>query len=151
MDRSSATFKYARRCWITCLLVAGVPACIPIVNACEWSYLIWGIRNKPADPLFRFVRDGKAGYINSSGKVVVQPTLPSGDNSGGEFHEGLIAVKDETGYRYMDRSGAVVFRTDAWLVFDFSEGLAPASRYSNIPNWGFIDRTGRFVIAPQYR
>src|SRR5215467_8771757 len=55
----------------------------------------------------------------------------------------------------MDRSGAVVLRTDAWLAFDFSEGLAPASRYAGFPDdkfpkWGFIVRTGRFTIGPQY-
>ena len=128
---------------------------VPIVNACSWSYLIWGIRTRPADPLFRFVRNGKAGYIDSSGKVVIKPTLPKGDTSGGEFHEGLVGIKDEKGYRYMSRTGTVVFRTDAWLAFDFSEGLAPAARYGGsskdkLHQWGFIDRTGGFAIAPQY-
>jgi hypothetical protein len=71
------------------------------------------------------------------------------------FHEGLVAIKDDKGYRYVDRAGATVFRTNAWLAFDFSEGLAPASRYAGsqnnaFPNWGFIDRTGSFAIAPQY-
>lgn len=148
MKRSSAGFRYAQRSLVLCWFVAGVLATIPIVNACEWSYLIWGIRNKPADPLFRFVRNGKVGYIDSSGKVVIPPTLPGGDNFGGEFHEGLVAVQEEAGYRYMDRSGAVVFRTDARLAFDFSEGLAAASR--NFGYWGFLDRMGRFVIAPEY-
>jgi hypothetical protein len=86
----------------------------------------------------------------SSGRVVVQPTLPNGGTSGGAFHEGLVAVKDDQGYRYMDPSGAIIFRTDAWLTRDFSEGLAPASRDAKSAHWGFIDRTGRFAIAPQY-
>jgi len=39
--------------------------------------------------------------------------------------------------------------------FDFSEGLAPASRYAGFPDdqfpkWGFIDRAGHFAIGPQY-
>ena len=75
----------------------------------------------------------KAGYIDSSGRVAVQPILPKGDTSGGEFREGLVAVKGDHGYPYMDRSGAVVFRTDAWLAFDFSERLAPGSRYAGFP------------------
>jgi hypothetical protein len=37
--------------WIIGWLFAGVLIFVPILNACSWSYLIWGIRNKPADPL----------------------------------------------------------------------------------------------------
>jgi hypothetical protein len=149
------TATYPRKRWMICSVVAAVLISVPVVDACSWSYLIWGIRTKPADPLFRFVRNGRAGYIDSSGKVVIQPTFPKGDTAAGEFHEGLVAVEDDRGYRYMDRSGAVVFRTDAWLAFDFSEGLAPAARYAGFPEdkfpkWGFIDRTGRFTIGPQY-
>ena len=86
---------------------------------------------------------------------MLQPTLPAGDNAVGEFHEGLLGVKDEHGYNYVDTSGATVFHTDAWLAFDFSEGLAPASKFIGVgprglPKWGFIDRTGRFVVKPQY-
>jgi hypothetical protein len=86
MNQPSAGAKYARKCRILGWFVAGILVSMPIVNACEWSYLIWGIRSKPADPLFRFVRNGKVGSIDSSGKVVIQPTLPRGDNFGGEVH-----------------------------------------------------------------
>jgi WG containing repeat len=114
-----------------------------------------GIRSKLADPLFQFVRNGRAGYIDSSGKIVVQPTLSNYWNDLGEFHEGLLAVHEEHGYRYMDRSGTALFRSDAWLAFDFSGGLAAAARYAGYPDdkfpkWVFIDRTGRFAIPPQY-
>lgn len=134
----------------TVVFLAGAFLSIPNARACEWSYLLWAIRNKPADPLFRFARNHKAGYIDSSGKIIIEPTLPPGDNSFGEFHEGLLAVKDDHGYRYLDRSGAVVFNVDAWLAFDFSEGLAPASKYDGTPKWGFIDHAGHFTVPPQY-
>jgi len=136
--------------WMIVWIAAGILLYIPVAHACSWSYVIWGIRSKPADPLFRFVRNGRSGYIDSAGKVVIQPLLPSGDNFFGEFHEGLVAIKDEHGYRYLDRSGRLVFHTDAWLAFDFSEGLAPASSYSGPAKWGFVDRTGNFVVPPQY-
>jgi hypothetical protein len=128
---------------------------VPLVSACSWSHLIWGLRNKSADPLFRFVRSGKAGYIDVTGRIVIEPTLPAGDNFFGEFHEGLLAVKDQSGFRYIDRSGNIVLTSDAWLAFDFSSGLAPASRYAGFPadkfpKWGFIDRKGNFAIPAQY-
>ena len=136
-------------------LAAGALFSGPVARACSWSYTLWSIRTKSADPLFRFVRSGKAGYIDPSGKVVIEANLPAEDNFFGEFHEGLLAVKENHGYRYIDPSGRVAFRTDAWLAFDFSEGLASASRYAGFPadkfaRWGFIDRTGNFAIAPQY-
>jgi hypothetical protein len=103
--------------------IACASVSIQVLRACVWTYPIWGIRSETADPLFRFVRKGRAGYIDSSGKTIVQPNLPASDNFFGEFHEGLLAVKEDHGYRYVDHDGAVVFRTDSHLAFDFSEGL----------------------------
>ena len=138
--------------WPIPWFVAAALVSIPIVRACEYSYPIWGIRSKSADPLFRFVRHGKAGYIDSSGKIVIRPTLPADSNLGGEFHEGLLPVEQDPGYGFMDRSGKVVLQADVWLALDFSEGLAPAplSQLKRQPKWGFIDRSGRFAIPPQY-
>jgi hypothetical protein len=140
----------ARTLW-GCLIVTA--ACLlvpPVIKACSWSYKIWAIRSKSADPLFRFVRDGKAGYIDARGKIVIQPTFPVYDNFFGEFHEGLLAVKEESGYRYVDRSGTTAFHADGWMALDFSEGLAPVAEGDAGHKWGFIDRTGKFAIRPQY-
>jgi hypothetical protein len=132
--------------------IAAALASIPVARACSIGYLIWEIRSKSADPLFRFVRNGKAGYIDSSGKIVIQPILPADASVGGEFHEGLLAVKQDSGYGYMDRSGKIVFHADLWLALDFSQGLAPAaiSQLNRTPEWGLIDRTGHFAILPRY-
>jgi hypothetical protein len=67
-----------------------------------------------------------------------------------------LNVRDGFGkpFRYLDRSGKEIFRLEAFLAFDFSEGLAPAA--PEVPSgqfihkWGFIDRTGRYAIQPQY-
>jgi hypothetical protein len=132
--------------------IAAALASIPVARACSIDYLIWGIRTKPADPLFRFVRNGKAGYIDLSGNIVIQPILPADYNFFGEFHEGLLAVGGRQPYRYLDRSGAVAFQADVLLALDFSEGLAPALApdLKVPPMWGFIDRTGHFAIPPRY-
>jgi hypothetical protein len=53
----SSAVGYARKGWMIRWVVAGVLVSVPVVDACSWSYLIWGIRSKPADPLFRFVRN----------------------------------------------------------------------------------------------
>ncbi len=36
-------------------------------TVCSWDYLIWMPHSEQADPLYRFVRNGKAGYIDRSG------------------------------------------------------------------------------------
>lgn len=82
--------KCGRGFWIKFCSAVGTLALIPIVSACSWVYLIWAIRSKPAEPLFRFLRNGKAGYIDSQGRILLPPTLPSDDSSFGEFHEGLV-------------------------------------------------------------
>jgi len=119
------------------------------VYACSYYFPLWSIHDKPADPLFRFVKNGKAGYIDARGKIVIAPRFSPGDNSFGEFHEGLAAVHEKQGIEYVNRDGSTAFRADVWLSFDFSEGMAAASKQVG-GKWGFLDRTGRFAIAPEY-
>lgn len=141
------------RIWIGLVVAVALLLSVPTIPGCSWSYRLWSIRTKSADPLFQFEKDGKAGYMDAKGKVVIPPTLKGVGGFGGEFHEGLLAAKDELGYHYIDKTGATAFRVDAWLAFDFSEGLAAAAQTTGTtrrPLWGFIDRTGRFVIEPKY-
>ncbi len=123
---------------------------IPITDACEYSFPLWSLKSKSAEPLFRFEQSGKAGYIDVTGKIIVKPAAAFYDRSNfyGEFHEGITAFFDDGGYRYMDRSGKVLFRADG-LGLAFSEGLAPASSRRSA-DWGFLDRTGKFVIEPRF-
>jgi hypothetical protein len=97
------------------------------VFACTWVYPIWTIQSDSADALFLFEQDGRAGYIDQRGRIVIKPILPLLAHLSGEFHEGLLGINEQTGYRYVDRSGRTVVRTNAWMAREFSEGLAPAS------------------------
>ncbi|MBN9658695.1 MAG: WG repeat-containing protein [Acidobacteria bacterium] len=139
--------------WVKLGAAVAVLLAIPAVPGCSWSYRLWSIRSRSADPLFQFSQNGNVGYIDAQGRVVLPPALKIPGKFGGEFHEGLLAVKDEIGYRYIDRTGATVLRVDAWSAYDFSEGLAVAALWTGTPKqarYGFIDHTGRFVIEPKY-
>ncbi len=150
MGQSSRVLKTCPL-WMILTVAAGALVFFPAARACSLDYLIWAIRDKAADPSFRFTRNGKMGYIDSTGKILIQPTLPSeSGNTFGEFHEGLLAVSQDHGYRYIDRSGKVVFRADVVGAFNFSEGLAPAAVLDGRLKSGFLDRTGRFAIPPEY-
>lgn len=116
--------------------------------ACEWDYSIWIPRTRSADPLYRFVQHGKAGYINAQGKIVIPPKLPGLGNFGSEFHDGLREISVSDG-RYVDTSGKLVLDRGLYRGWDFSEGLAVAMRKGE-DLWGYIDTTGKFAISPRF-
>ncbi len=133
---------------IFCLLVTFLLATQPIF-ACSWDYPIWQVRSKNADPLYRFVKDGKRGYINQEGKIVVEPILDFyGSNGGDQFFDGLLLTGIADG-AYIDKTGKVVLDTKYDRNWDFSEGLAVAMKEDN-GKWGYIDKTGKFIIKPQF-
>jgi hypothetical protein len=116
---------------------------------CSWDYRIWIQRSANADPLFRFVRKGKAGYIDSTGKVVIEPKFDGSFNSQGEFHDGLLEIAVSDG-RYVDRTGNVVLDKGFYRGWDFSEGLAAAMPKEG-GLWGYINTSGEFAISPRFR
>lgn len=118
------------------------------VWACSWDYLIWQARGKSADPMYRFVVDGKAGYIDRSGKVVIKPTFDAYGNYGGVFHNGLLNVGGYEGPFY-DLTGKEVINNGFYRNWDFAEGLAAAMRQDG-DKWGYIDRSGNFAINPRF-
>ena len=54
--------------------------------------------------LFRIIEDGKVGYINKEGEVIIQPRFIVGKS----FHEGLAAVRENGLYGYIDTTGNYV-------------------------------------------
>lgn len=116
--------------------------------ASEWDYPIWIQRSQSADALYRFERDGKAGYIDVTGRVLIPPKLPLFGNFGAEFHDGLLEIDVGEG-KYVDRTGKIVLDKNLYRGWDFSEGLAVAMRKGeNV--WGYINTRGDFVIPPRF-
>jgi hypothetical protein len=91
---------------------------------------------------------GEWGYIDTNGGVVVPLTL----RYAREFSDGLAAVWDRSGARYIDPWGRTVIVAATDTVGDFSEGLAPVyvDRSAEGKDWltRFIDKTGKaaFVV-----
>ena len=128
--------------------VLGLLGAAAVFGACSWDYPIWIPRTKSADPLYRFERNGKAGYIDRSGKIVIPPTLKVAGNFGCEFHEGLLEIGIRQG-RYIDASQQLAFPENLYVGSEFSEGLATARRRDET-RWGYVDRSGTFLIAPRF-
>lgn len=116
------------------------------IAACSWDYPIWQVRTKNADPLYRFIKNGKAGYIDQTGKIVVQPTIRTYGNYGYEFNSGLLGLYSWEG-PYIDVTGKIAIPNDFYRTYGFSEGLAIAVKNDG-DKAGYIDKTGKFVIEP---
>jgi hypothetical protein len=130
-----------------CLSLATFLCVVVTADACSWDYTIWIPRDGNADALYRFIRDGKAGYIDPTGKVVIEPKFEPYGNGGGVFHDGLVETGVASG-KYADATGKLL---DFGLEhgWDFSDGLA-ASLDEGTNKWGYIDPTGKFAISPRF-
>jgi hypothetical protein len=101
----------------------------------------------------------KYGYIDETGKMVVNPMFESAES----FSEGLAGVcvgsgcyyqspydkkpKGEGKWGFIDKTGTLVVLPQFGSVSMFHEGVAAVSVGDK---WGYIDKTGKFVINPQY-
>lgn len=116
--------------------------CLTVLS---FSFSIYG---RSECKLFPIKQDGKWGYMNANGQVIIKPrfAVPS------EFSEGFADVRDDDGwFYYIDETGKVL-PTDTKFRFSepFSEGLAAVQGELSDDKIGFIDRTGRMVIEPLF-
>jgi hypothetical protein len=99
-------------------------------------------------PLFRFEKDGRAGFINAGGKVVIPPKFDVGWFAEEDFVEGLSPARVGENWGFIDTKGSWVIEPKYWRVEPFSEGLAAVTgqlQGNDFPA-AYIDRTGRSVI-----
>lgn len=117
---------------------------VAIVSVLTFSCEAHGQSSSLSPPLRPIQQNGKWGYIDSTGRIVVKPQFAWAE----EFSEGLAAFENEDGkHGYIDETGRIVIdpKFDSWT--GFSEGLAAVSADLE---WGFIDKTGRWAIPPQF-
>lgn len=93
-------------------------------------------------PLFWIREDGKYGYIDKTGKVVIAPQY---ENTMG-FSEGLAATRKDGKYGFIDTKGEWVIKPQFDFTYKFSDGLAMV-RVGKQYAW--IDKTGKIVIQPR--
>ena len=112
--------------------------------------------------------DGKYGYIDKTGQLALRPQF----DFAGHFSEGLARVGigpiEGSQYGYIDRQGQMVIKLQSpsvpclapildvfsllnWSSGAFSEGLASVYfKDGEQGKCGYIDRTGKTVIEPQF-
>jgi len=107
---------------------------------------IWAKRPGSESRLFAFERDGRIGFIDPTGKIIVKSTIVAPIEHVGDFSNGIARV-DHQGY--IDESGAWVIKQDFWWEYDFSDGLAQVlvddqtKKYREVSL--ILDQTGKIV------
>ena len=121
LEKRPAVLFYNRLMRRLCAILCSVQ----LAWACETAPPLWSVQSPDADPFYRIVQNGKVGYIDNQGRIVVAPTLDEWVT--GEFHNGLLVTGVSDG-PYIDATGKKVLDTGFHRNWDFSEGLAVAMR-----------------------
>jgi len=122
-------------------------------------------------------QDGKASYIDRTGKLVIEPRFDRAEDFAesmgavllngkwgfmdatgnvvitpqfdevGQFYEGLCAVRTGDKWTFVDKAGSLVGKDSYDSVLPFSQGLAAVKVGGK---WGFVNREARMVIKPTF-
>lgn len=96
-------------------------------------------KNSKNKALFQIFENGKYGFINSSGQIVIKPIFLGA----GEFSEGLSHARINGTYGYIDETGDFVIKPQFDYATPFNEGLAIV--YKNGKPF-FINRKGQKIF-----
>jgi len=100
-------------------------------------------------PRFRIEVNGKQGFIDSAGKIVIKPQF----DAAMDFHEGFATVRDsKRKWGFIDVQGRwLVKPVFGDVVEGFSEGMASVRKGGELSGkWGYIDKTGKFNVSPRF-
>lgn len=109
-----------------------------------------GVFNRKRVPVGKFSQgraavniDGKWGFIDTTGKMVIKPQFDRVDG----FADGFAPVLKEGRWFYIDRNGEDVFQKKYDAAFGFRHGLARVrNMMDGKPKWNYIDTSGSDVL-----
>jgi len=117
---------------------------LPVVS---FSQLVPSPHIDPAGPpLFVVTVKGKDGFIDASGKIVIEPTF----DKAYPFTDGLAAVRKQGRWGFIDPTGRMVIEPRFIMVGLFSDGLARFRGKRYTEPWGYIDKSGTVIIEQQF-
>lgn len=104
--------------------------------------------------LFPIEKNGKTGYIDATGKVVITPRF----EAGWPFSEGMAAVQIGSDWGYIDETGKIVIKPIYFSAASFREGIADVGVYhkgrksidGKVGYYQYIDRTGKPISDEKY-
>lgn len=96
-------------------------------------------------PLFRIVENGKTGFIDSTGKVIIHPKF----TEAGEFSEGLASARIGGKYGFIDAAGKFVIQPQFDYATEFHDSMALV--YGSEGKAFFIDAFGKKLFDANFR
>ncbi len=104
-----------------------------------------GNDEETSETLHPVLLNGKWGYINSSGNMVIESDF----DEARAFSDGYAAVRIGTNWGYVsEESKNLAIPVSFSVAGDFSGELAPAQLPGQ--SYGFINKSGDFVIEPEF-
>jgi hypothetical protein len=127
-------------------------------------------QQKAPGRLFRVFKNGKVGFIDRTGKLIIPLKFPSFyfTRVGNEFSDGMARIQVDAGrspltaftryrYGYIDMTGTLTIPPQFEEAEDFSEGLAVVKVHTEREGYrtvqdryGYIDKTGRMAIPAKF-
>lgn len=149
--------------FISTLLAQNIPDLIPYRKGEQWGYVNTE-KQLMITPQFddafvfdkglaRVFKDGKFGFINKKGRLVVDFIYedPEWDKDrGGSFYfdeEGLMPVYREGLWGFMDTTGREKIHCQYEMAYNFHQGYA---RVKKLDKWGFINNQNKIIIPFEY-
>lgn len=137
--------KHARTLSALCLVCLCLAALAPAAG-----------QRREASRLFPIEKDGRWGFIDAGGRVVVAPRFESAAG----FSEGLARVTLSGRTAFVNESGEVAFTPQFESAGDFAEGLAYVEvgwktnphigLTTEMGKWGYVDRSGRLAVPLKF-
>ena len=106
--------------------------------------------NEFSEGLAGFKANGKYGFIDETGKIVIEPSFDYADTFSEEFAR--IEINDKAGF--IDKTGKMIVQPQYDKAWYFKNGFALVGIRNGVDEediyqykWGFIDKTGEVVIG----
>ena len=110
--------KIWRNSWLLFLLALTAEPCSMAHVRTPWA-------KKPGaeSKLFAFEKNGRVGFIDPTGRVIIKPTIVASIDSVGDFSNGLARIDNQG---YINESGQWAIKQALWSMADFSDGAVLA-------------------------
>jgi len=107
---------------------------------------LWAKKQGSESKLFAFERNGRIGFIDPTGKVIIKPRIAAHIEDVGDFSNGRARVEHQG---YIDETGRTVIHGEYSYIHDFWDGLVqvavddPSQKYGQL---GLVlDSAGKIV------
>jgi len=126
------------------------------LQPCEPGFQLWEKSRHSTTPLFRFIENGRVGFIDRSGAVIIPPRFPSNrvwiDD---DFLESVARVGNSPDRHpiLIDTRGnpLPLLIPPSLIESGLHEGLMIVRRAGRQYLYGFVDRHSKFVIPPTFQ